>query len=134
MSDKIEDLWPELIPAAIVTPKSILKTQVTALEQKSNGLLHGQVETWTNGDRIYHRFYLVVPALENYRYSLLRIHHSASAYPVSVDESPIREEADFIRPWPMLPDESSFRNWLRNVFSSDETKRVLESLLAQATV
>src|ERR1017187_5540967 len=89
MSDEIEDLWPDFNPAAIVTPASILKTQAAALSQKSKGLLQGEVETWTSEENIYHRFNLIVPALENYRYSLLRMHHLGTLYPVYVDESPL---------------------------------------------
>lgn len=84
----IEDYWPDLDPAAVVTPASILKTQAAALSRKSRGLLQAEVETFANGDDVFHRLDIVVPALENYRYSLLRIHHAAMLYPVYVNEEP----------------------------------------------
>jgi hypothetical protein len=140
MPDQIEDLWPDMNTAAIVTPASILKTQASALSQKSKGLLQGEVETWTNQQNIYHRFSLVVPALDNYRYSLLRVHHLPTLYPVYVDESPLRviegESTDWdntARQTYVLQDEASFRGWLRKAFAATETKRILESLLAQAS-
>jgi hypothetical protein len=139
---EIEDLWPDITPAAIVTPASILKTQATALSRKTNGLLQAEVDSSAFGDNISHRLVLVVPALENYRYSLLRIRQKVTAvYPVYVDEGPI-EALDEKRLTklksdaapPQLPDEASFHDWLRNALASAETKRILESLLAQATV
>ena len=135
-----EDLWPDLNPVAIVTPASILKTQAAALSHKSNGLLQGEVQTWAQRENIYHRFNLVVPALENYRYSLLRIHHLPTIYPVYVDDSPIPVVEGFDTSWNaaeerttyVLQDEDSFREWLRKAFAAPETKRILESLVAQA--
>ena len=141
MPDKIEDLWPDINPAAIVTPASILKTQAAALSQKSKGLLQGEVETWAYEQNIYHRFSLVVPALENYRYSLLRVHHLPTVYPVYIDESPLPVIEGESTDWNSaagqttysLQDEASFRGWLRKALAATETKRILESLLAQAS-
>jgi hypothetical protein len=141
MPDPIEDLWPDLNPIAIVTPASILKTQAAALSQKTRGLLQGEVETWSAEQTIYHQLTLVVPALENYRYSLLRIHHSPTLYPVYVDQSPFPVvegqrtdwNAELGRTTYVVQDEGTFRAWLRHAFAAPETKRILESLLAQAS-
>jgi len=116
---------------------SILKTQAAALSRKSKGLLQAQVETSLTGT-ISHRLVLVVPALENYRYRLLRLHHSQAVYPVYIDESPVFVQGTTT--WnperrtetTVLEDEGSFRSWLRTVLAAPETKRILESLLAQA--
>ncbi len=130
MSNEQDDLWPDLSPAAVRTPASILKTQATALSIKTKGLLGGEVETWTYKDLIYHRLYIVVPALDNYRYSLLRIHHPPTLFPVSVDEEPDTGIRDML---PMeLKDEEQLQSWLKVCFNSRETRRVLESLMAQA--
>jgi hypothetical protein len=138
---EIEDFWPELAPALVVTPASILKTQATALSRKTIGLLQGEVRTWANEGNIYHQFVVVVPALENYRYSILRIHHGAPVYPVYVDEAPtVAAEEQFTGfivgryKSDVLPDDGNFRRWLREALASADTKRILESLLAQATV
>jgi hypothetical protein len=139
MTQKLEDLWPDLTPTAIVTPASILKTQAAVLSQKSKGLLLGEVETWTDPLGIHHRLVLVVPALDNYRYELVGFHHSHNLYPVFIDSSPvpprreiIRLREDFVADQ-ILPDEDSFREWLRTVFGATETKRILDNLLAQAS-
>lgn len=138
MTNEMEDLWPDLKPAAIVTPAYILKTQAAALSQKSKGLLQGEVETWSREEYIYHRFYLVVPALDNYRYALLSLHHSPTGYPVHIDGSPIQTPNTRANSWGGtsdhgIPDERSFRSWLREAFNAPETRRILESLMAQAT-
>jgi hypothetical protein len=142
MSDELDDLWPDLNSATIITPASILKTQAAALSQKTNGLLQGEVETSFRGKSIIHEFDLVVPALENYRYSLLRIHHEPTLYPVYVDESPIPVVAGentgrhnwYSTTAYVLQDEAAFRAWLRQALAAPDTKRILENLLAQATV
>lgn len=126
MPVKIEDLWPDLGASAIVTPAAILKTQATALSQKTKGLLQGEVTTWANSGSIYHRFNLLVPALDNYRYGLLAVHHSPVLYPIVVDDGPSGV------PQLKLQDEGELRDWLRQAFSAPNTKRVLEALLAQA--
>lgn len=125
-----EDFWPDLSPATLRTPASILKTQATALSTKTKGLLGGEVETWTYKDLIYHRFYIVVPALDNYRYSLFRIHHPPTLFPVSIDEEP---RADITQMLPIdLRDEEQLQSWLKACLNSRETRRILESLMAQA--
>jgi hypothetical protein len=142
MSNQIEDLWPDLSPTAILTPVSILRTQAAALSERTRGLLQADVRTRPAQDELHHSFSIVVPALDNYRYNLLRIHHSlARVYPVYVDHSPADKPspqevglaAALLAGDPPLEDESSFREWLRNTFAAPETKRILESLLAQAS-
>jgi hypothetical protein len=142
---QIEDYWPDLDAAAVATPASILKTQAAALSRKSKGLLQAEVETFAKGAFVHHRLVIVVPALENYRYSLLSIHHPATLYPVYVDEEPeLPGEAvssyqamgglqrSFERALQPLTDQDRFRAWLQNALARDETKRILESLMAQA--
>jgi hypothetical protein len=95
------------------------------------------VESWTRYNDVHHQLAVVVPALDNYRYTLIKLHHSLPIYPVLIDESPVpREQEDEwsnINREYALRDEESFRTWLRRVLAAPETKRILESLLAQAT-
>jgi hypothetical protein len=130
MGNGDEDFWPDLTASAVRTPASILKTQAAALSKKTHGLLGGEVDTWTYKDSIYHRFYVVVPALENYRYSLMRVHHGPTLYPVIVDEDPVDGDRGMLAH--DFKDEEAFRAWLRESFNRVETRRILESLLAQA--
>jgi hypothetical protein len=140
MEDQIEDLWPDLNPSAIETPAYILKTQAAVLSKKSKGLLHGEVESWPRESFVHHQLSIVVPALDNYRYVLLRVHHSFLIYPVFVDESPIANWETQIEGWSeinrqrrALKDEHAFRDWLRKVLAAPETRNILENLMAQAT-
>jgi hypothetical protein len=137
MPEQLEDLWPDLTPAAIITPASILKTQAAVLSQKSKGLLQGEVESWTHENDVHHQLVVVVPALDNYRYTLIKLHHSLTIYPVFIDESPVpREQEDEwsnINRAYKLQDEDSFRNWLRTILAAPQTIRILQNLLAQAT-
>lgn len=128
MSDRITaDFWPDLSTDAITTPVSILKQHAASLSSKAKYLITGEVETWTANSMIYHRLNVVVPALDNYKYSLLRIHHSPTLYPVHIDEDPLDEHF-----FGEFADEESFRQYLRRAFSSEATKRILQSLMAQA--
>jgi hypothetical protein len=136
---KNEDLWPsELGLETVVTPVSILRTQAKLLGERTQGMIEGDVRTWTQGSDVYHDLNVVVPALDNYRYRLLRVHHPVMLYPVFVDEEPkpfghIR----MIGPIKMLgeekglKDEDALREWLRQALARQETKQILAHLYAQ---
>jgi hypothetical protein len=117
--------------AGLPKAQHILKAQAAALSQKSNGLLEGEVETWSSEDGIFHQF---IPALDNYRYALLRLHHTPTGYPISIDQAPGSVSRSRLDPagGSEIADEGSFRSWLRKSFGAQETKRILESLMAQA--
>ena len=135
------DLWPDLNSVGILTPAAMLKTQAGMLSKKTNGRLQGLVETYSLRGEIYHQLFVVVPALENYRYSLLTVHHSPTLYPVTVDESPVSTATStstqaYALAASNLPttlaDEKSFQSWLGTALSDVNTKRILQNLLAQA--
>ena len=135
------DLWPDLNSVGILTPAAMLKTQAGMLSKKTNGRLQGLVETYSLRGEIYHQLFVVVPALENYRYSLLTVHHSPTLYPVTVDESPVSTATSTstqayalaaLNPPTTLADEKSFQSWLGTALSDVNTKRILQNLLAQA--
>ena len=136
------DLWPDLNSVGILTPAAILKTQAGMLSKKTNGRLQGLVETYSLRGEIYHQLFVVVPALENYRYSLLTVHHSPTLYPVTVDESPVSTATSTtstqayalatLKLPTTLADEKSFQSWLGTALSDVNTKRILQNLLAQA--
>jgi hypothetical protein len=109
-------------------------------------MLGAEVETVAREHILYHVFVIVVPALENYRYSLFKIHHRIiELYPVFVDNGPILPDeqiqehqqiyGEWLHPGSQIPlkDEAKLRDWLRYALSADSTKRVLENLLAQVS-
>jgi hypothetical protein len=141
-----EDLWPDLDLASTVTPLSILREQAGLLGKRTRGALRGEVETWSARDRISHSFNVVVPSLGGYKYTLFQIHHYPAGYPVYVDMTaktlPSNETVAIVIENPSIEmrssskeisDESAFRNWLRITLHSDEVKRIIENLYAQAS-
>jgi len=137
---KTEDLWPsDLGLETIVTPVSLLRTQANLLGERTRGMLVGEVKTWTTGDTIHHALDVVVPALDDYKYRLLKVHHPAMLYPVFVDQEPmpygsIRLSIPIEREGGGgLKDEDSLREWLRQALARPETKQILAHLYAQAT-
>lgn len=137
-----ENFWPDdLFSYQEKPPLAIMKEQASRLTETSKYRLHAEiVTTVTDSNRIRRTFYLVVPALDNYRYELLEIEHGALTYPVKVISEP--------RPRPLVPigsrprpsdvqpriieTEADFVSWLRNVLGSGETKKIIGALYAQA--
>ena len=128
MGSQIPDLWPsDLSPATIVTPVAILREQAAKVGARTNDLLEGRVTTRVQGKtRFMHYFSVVAPSLDNYAYQLLEVTHEAEPYPLlahcTTDQA-----------WRELHSEDEFLAYLREVFSSEETKRVIGALLAQVT-
>ena len=134
MIDPTEDLWPSDIAAEkIQTPVSILRTQAARLGQKTSNLVEGQVDTMAHERRIIHRFRLVAPALDNFAYDLFRISHPATLYPITIDGEP-EDTAYKIIPigGRQLNSEKELVEWLREVFASKETKRIVSSIVSQS--
>jgi hypothetical protein len=80
----------------------------------------------TPGSEFRYAFLLVAPALDFYEYKLFTIHHGIGLYPVGLrlevrGASPVRAR-----------NELEFLNVLKKVFSSDHTRRVINSLLEQS--
>ncbi len=143
-------------------PIVILRQQAYALEQKTRNILEAEVSSYpfhlkTDGylsayestlsnltklgvndseeeeiiqseneppDGLRHSFYITAPALGGYRYKLFSVSHKAiSIYPLSIsfDGKPSK-----------ATNEEEFRTALRDIFASERTKKVVQSLLAQS--
>ena len=123
-SSTFEDLWPADLGATdVVPPVVILRQQATMLGQRTQNILLGEVLSEPGEeDTIYHNFYIKAPALGNYRYKLFWISQKiTSLYPIWISGS---EQS--------LEDATMLRSALIAVFNSDNTKRVIQSLLAQS--
>jgi hypothetical protein len=119
------DLWPtDITDVTIVWPAAILKEQAALLGSKTKHLLEGRVDTTGSGDGFTHRFSIVVPRLSNYTYELLSVDHGVKIFPLFVS----RTEG----PTQKLETEEAFIEWLRSALSSEETKRVIGTLLGLA--
>jgi hypothetical protein len=136
------DFWGEIVPAQERTPLAILREQASLLGTKTKNLVEATVDTSVDPNgQFVHRFTLVVPSLGSYKYELFRIEHGVAIYPISfASEVPSaqlsREPVNRLmnpRLSSQLETEQEFVDWLRQKLSSDETKRIIANLLAQAT-
>ncbi|MGB0010130.1 MAG: hypothetical protein WBQ03_00905 [Candidatus Sulfotelmatobacter sp.] len=120
-----DDFWPDDIgESSVVTPVSILKEQAAALGPKTKGLVTAGVVPTQSGNPQYlaYIFSLVAPAV-SYRYQLLTVTHPISLYPVNAAYKGINKN---------LLGEIEFKAWLKEVLSSEETKRIVAALIAQS--
>jgi hypothetical protein len=132
MPDQIADLWPpEVGTTSVVPPLAILRRQAAILGERTQNLLEGQVDTLTEGDQFRQLFYIVAPSL-SYRYKLFEVRHGVSGYPVYY-EFPRRVFPTFgTAPAGLeLDTPEKFADWLKDTLASDETRRVVGSLLSQ---
>jgi hypothetical protein len=115
------DFWGDIAPGTVRTPAAILREQATLLGTKTKNLIEARVVTDASFGEIRHRFLLVVPGLDNYKYQLFRIEHDVNLYPVTVEtEPPV-----------LLETERDFTKWLQSTLSSDHTRKILGNLLSQ---
>ncbi|MGH9834249.1 MAG: hypothetical protein ACREBD_19950 [Blastocatellia bacterium] len=139
------DLWPTMTATATTrdTPVSILREQAALLEKKTNGVVIADVEmrssaapgvlsaalsTGMTGERardaIAYSFYLIAPALENYRYLLFWMFQPIEMYPLFIRDSP---EGDI-----KVESENEFVEALRRIFGSEKTQSVVQAIIAQS--
>lgn len=126
-ADETVDLWDTMPDAAAIKPPVvILKEQASLLTRKTAGRLRGLVETKASSSDIYHTFYIVAPALQNYRYGVFEVYHPILLYPVTVWNAPNRPAGGL-----KLKNEAEFVGWLKSVLSSSEVRQTISALLAQ---
>lgn len=131
---RANDLWPDFAPAeGELPPITILKEQASLLGLKLRNLIEADVETGTTDYQRFlrHTLFLVAPVLNFYRYKLLDVEHLATQmYPVTIRVSlddPANTHSEL-----KAENEVEFKDALRDVFASTQTKRVIENLLAQS--
>jgi hypothetical protein len=121
-----KDLWGDIPEVLELTPRDLMREQAAYLEQKTKGLLTAEVtiDTDKGSFKQAQTFYLVVPTM-HYRYELFSIFQKdiVKIYPVRFTIEDARIEAN---------NESEFINLLKNILGSENTKRIVGSLLAQA--
>ncbi|MFH5805033.1 hypothetical protein [Alienimonas sp. DA493] len=136
-------LWPDDLISAepLSTPAKIVREQADLLDDKTGGLLVGQVEPVRdrNGELTY-TFAIHVPEL-HYSFELFDISHGPTVYPtkIEVDER-VAEEAfpesldddPRYRPAINVKSEDELREALGRIFSASFTRRIVQGLHAQA--
>jgi hypothetical protein len=125
----IKDLWGDLGELEpIDTPRRILRDQANLLGEKTGGDVVGEVQAGGPGLELGSLIYslsLVVPALNGYRYAVVRIKHPANLYPAEVAD--LANEASHV-----CEDKGELLVALEKVLSSDRVHRVLASLVVQS--
>lgn len=127
METQVIDLWPEDIATNVseLTPVAILKQQASLLGDKTKNLVEAQVETRAVDFQRFleHSFYIVAPALDHYRYLLFRVTHPGTLYPVEIVSQDHKESAG---------SETEFIEKIRGILSSEKTRKLVQSLIAQS--
>jgi hypothetical protein len=139
------DLWPVMTTTATTqkTPVSILRKQAILLEEKTDKVVIADVErrkidleevvyavtqagvAAQNAKSIFaYSFYLIAPALEEYRYLLFWVLHPIEMYPLLIRDSPEGEIK--------VESEDEFLEALRIIFRSEKTQRVIQAMIAQS--
>jgi hypothetical protein len=122
------DLWPaDLFGSPATTPPvAILRQQGALLNEKTNGLLEGVVLSGRRDSELHYQFYIRAPLLENYAYLLFEVIHSPILF------YPLVVKTDLTEQGKTVASEEQFRQVLRDLFSSERSKEVIRSLLAQS--
>ncbi len=137
------DLWPASIEVTKTTaPVTILRQQAAMLGKKTKNLIEAEV---VNADQVVgdfdfgYNFYIVAPALNNYRFLLLRTLHNVELYPLYIETGDdifkeISQKFNALNNiYIKVESEEEFLEVLRAIFNSSKTKRVLSAILAQST-
>lgn len=121
-----EDLWPESFGSLEVeTPLQILRKQASLVGTKTGNILVGHVSKTVDEDGDFRlSFYLVAPALDNYRYKLLSVWHGIGFYPVNILG---------VTPRLRCKNAEEFKKYLRSNFASEETLNIIRSLIVQSS-
>jgi hypothetical protein len=67
MPTEIPSLWSNLIKPGILSPLAILRAQVEALKEQTEGILVPEINSEEYLPRIKHTLYIVVPSLDGFR-------------------------------------------------------------------
>ena len=123
------DLWPDKFGQFGGSPPILtLKEQASILSSKTGGRIVGEVSSGrrfiSTDNGFAHLFFLVAPFLDDYRYQLFSVTHGVGLYPLKV-------EADVMDQVFACESLGEFQAALRTIFSSPQTIKVIQSILAQ---
>lgn len=124
MTATIENLWPDFATDDIVrSPKIILREQASFLGKRTKNILTGNIRTESYRNQFSHNFQIIAPNLDNYTYSLFTIvEEDIFGFPCK-----LRGENTF-----SIKTEEELLERLKVIFSSEETKKVINSLMSQS--
>lgn len=136
------DLWPESLDISmkVTPPLVILREQASLLENKTKGLVKAEVRSNANANSLEaiarsalgaeatyplsYSFFLVAPALGNYKYQLFRVIQPVDMYPLKIVGSPLEDIE--------IASEEDLLEKLKLIFASEKVKRVISAMIAQS--
>lgn len=125
------DLWPKNLGTTgkAIAPITILREQAALLGEKTQNIIEAEVysqATPQNPGNISTTFYLVAPALDNYKFALFQINHKIeNLYPVNLHSETLGiKKAIF--------EEEDLLSTLEQVFSHEKTMNIINSMLVQS--
>ena len=124
-----QSFWPEKLTESNITlPSTMLSEAASQLRDQTNGLILGSVQSGrdSEGD-ITHTLFKEVPALDGYKYQLFYMWHTLGAYPVRAAYLPANNAGTV-----EIADEEGLRDYLKKCLSSPGTRKIIETLMAQA--
>jgi hypothetical protein len=124
MTAIIENLWPDFTTDEIVrSPKIILREQASFLGKSTKNILTGNIRTESWRNQFSHSFQIVAPNLNNYTYTLFTIvEEDIFGFPCK-----FQSESAF-----SIKNEEELLARLKEIFSSDDTKKIINSLMSQS--
>jgi hypothetical protein len=136
------DLWPtDIINPRLRAPITILKEQAVLLQQKTNGVIHAQVNrmrsesqlTKENGKFLY-EFLIIAPSLLDFQYRLFTISHEIELYPITIETDKIisRELGNDNNDPIVVKSEPEYIERLRKIFCTKKTKKIINAMIAQS--
>jgi hypothetical protein len=123
-----KNLWGE-IPTGddIRLPIVVLREQAAMLAKATRGVLEGFVAQSREDNNFELELRIVAPALDHYQYTILRVLHGISIYPLR-----LAPPDTLYRDWITCSSEEEFEQALADQLSSKSVKKVIASLLAQS--
>jgi len=126
MADELPNLWPDDIGGDqdVVTPTAILREAAAQLGQRTQQLIRAKVSTQVGMYGLEHTFWIEVPSLQ-YRYQLFELSHDVdSFYPLRTDQYVEGRRRE-------LGSEDELKQYLKDIFASEKTKKLVGTLLRQ---
>lgn len=119
-----EDLWGEMPEIeSLKTPLLILKEQSEILQEKTKGMLVGQITLKQSGTTFMYVFSIVAPTLNNYTYQLLSVRHDLGFYPITLWDAQNNGTAI------QCSNEDEYKKGLSSIFSTEKNRTAISKLL-----
>ncbi len=120
-----EDYWPpDIEEGSFESPVAIMRAQATLLGEKTKQQMTAQVQLVSGPGQLFiWSFQLSSPALGSYRYELFRVSSPVTLFPATFHWEGHANK--------VVENKEEFKQTLREILGSDQTKKIIQGLLAQ---